>query len=192
MRHPRVAVITVLALLIGSCQWAEPRIVSPAPTESEPLPDCPSSEAVQAVTGFPKEVLEGELVKAELDRLAGTWVTIQQEIPDLRPFIDPQELPQVRQIVFDGDTCRFITTTPARGEPVKEVTYTFALDASCNPKALDLVYPPGTILAKCRYSVTDGVLTIAMGVERNQRPKGFRPSEDGVLALVLILKRKSA
>jgi uncharacterized protein (TIGR03067 family) len=180
----RVAKALLPAAFVIGCSW------HPPPADPLPTPGptgWPSSEAVEAITGFPREAFDGPLGRVELDRLAGTWVVVRQEWPAGVGF-DEADLIRFRRVAFDGPRCQF-TFTPARGQPDSTGVLTAVPAPFCDPKGLDLVDENGGVRCRCLYKLADGELTAALGLHPQNRPTGFRPKllppEDAFPLLVL-------
>ena len=176
------------AVLIAVLLWLSTGPV--AELSREPSPPartaCPSSEAIQAVTGFPKNILDGPLSAVERQRLAGTWVTARQEYPRLL-ISKPSELIQVQALAFDGDRCK-ITYAPKQGEFAQELALAVEFTANCCPRGFDLIGTEGDIAFRCIYEATEDRLTIKLGLDRLARPTWDESLLDA--ALVLVLKRE--
>ena len=187
MRFLRIATGLLPAVLVSGCSSAPP---TDQPADSPPPPSptvFPSSEAIQAVTGFPRAVFDGPWRRAELDRLAGTWVVVHQEW--FRPLVfDEADLIRFHRVAFDGPRCR-LTFTPERGQSSATGVLTAVPVAFSDPKGLDLVDEDGAVRSRCVYKATDRELTLALGLDPHNRPTGFRPRlcppEDAFLLLVL-------
>ena len=118
--------------------------------------------------------------KADLDRLEGTWVLVSAE--EGGPEV-PREAIEAggSRITFKGSD--YIDSSRASGGEVIQ-RGSFRLDASQEPKELDLVPERGTAF-RMIYSVEGDTLKIATSLDGKVRPKDFKSTN----AAVCIYKR---
>lgn len=135
----------------------------------------PKKDAVKA------EAKEDPAIKAELEKFQGAWmVTALEEDGVKQPESETKKL----KVVFKGDKMVI-------GEEKDNEEFTFKIDPSKNPKAIDLVAGDGKQNVIAIYEFDGETLRICGNDKSKDRPKTFGSKEGSGLGVLTLKKAKS-
>ena len=128
--------------------------------------------------------------QSDKEKLQGTWVVEKQDWGKWGNAVK-EALPQVTKLEITDDTC-VVVSRESSTDPEERNKVTLILDDKETPAKMDFESDGKKTMIKMIYKIDKaGLLTIAFGVEDKYRPKGFDPSKERILVLVLKKKMKA-